>query len=92
MVQVWRRDPGNGRLCQAELPQGSTVRELLPPSGLVSVCVFNIRAGYLQGAPAMCMMESLTRTQQLLPSLCNIVVSLLDPARKAARFLLPFQC
>lgn len=43
VVQVWRRDPGNGRLCQAELPQGSTVRELLPPSGLgISCCDFYV--------------------------------------------------
>ncbi|CAI9570914.1 unnamed protein product [Staurois parvus] len=33
VLLVWRRDPENGRLCQAELPQGSTVRELLPSSG-----------------------------------------------------------
>ncbi|XP_077341976.1 splicing regulator SDE2 [Lithobates pipiens] len=43
VVQVWRRDPGNGRLCQAELPQGSTVRELLPLSSLgISCCDFYV--------------------------------------------------
>ncbi|KAM5126420.1 splicing regulator SDE2-like [Mantella aurantiaca] len=40
-VSVWRR--GNGRLYQAELPQGSTVRELLVSSGPgISGCDFYV--------------------------------------------------